>query len=154
MTNDERTNLALVLKHKEEVVVAMAKFAAEISYRAGVHDNSKFSADEFDINSEHVQHFNKYDFDTAEEKNLRELVGPAIIAHRKRNRHHPEHFENGIDGMNLIDLLEMLCDWQSASKRAKGDSLRKGLPILKEKYNISPQLLKIIENTLKDFNMY
>ena len=56
--------------------------------------------------------------------------------------------------MNLIDLLELVSDWRAAATRGPGDSIRKSLPILREKYNISPQLLKILENTLKDFNMF
>jgi hypothetical protein len=132
----------------------LSKFAGELSYRSAVHDNSKFSPEEFDVYAANVQHFNKYVFDTKEERELRERIEPGAVHHRKRNRHHPEHFENGIDDMNLIDVLEMLVDWKSASTRTPGDSLRKGLPILKEKYNISPQLLKILENTAKDFNMY
>ena len=89
-----------------------------------------------------------------EENNLRERLLPASVHHRKKNRHHPEHFENGIDGMNLIDIIEMIVDWRSASDRVPGDSIRKSLPILEERYKISPQLLKIIENTLEDFKMY
>jgi len=154
MTDKELLNLELILKHKEQIAVLLAKFAAELTYRSAVHDNSKFSPDEFDVHSDNVNHFNKYLFDTKEEKELKERLMPAGILHRKRNRHHPEHFEDGIDGMNLIDILEMLCDWKSASTRVSGDSLRKGLPILKNKYNISPQLLKILENTARDFNMY
>ena len=154
MTDKEQLNLMLILKHKEEITQLMSKFAAEISYRSGIHDNSKFSPEEFDVYSSNVQDFNKYDFDSEEEKRLRERVYPAAKAHQKRNRHHPEHFKNGIDDMNLIDLLEMICDWKSASSRAPGDSLRKGLPILKEKYKISPQLYQILTNTIKDFNMY
>ena len=33
--------------------------------------------------------------------------------HYANNRHHPEHFKNGIEDMNLIDIIEMLCDWLS-----------------------------------------
>jgi len=44
---------------------------------------------------------------------------PAIEHHYKNNRHHPEHFNNGIDEMNLVDLIELLCDWKAASERNK-----------------------------------
>ena len=154
MTDKEKLTVKLTLQHKENIATLLAKFAAELTYRSAVHDNSKFFPDEFDILSDNVCDFNKYLFDTKEEQDLRERLLPASILHRKRNRHHPEHFENGIDGMNIIDLLEMLCDWKSASTRVSGDSLRKGLPILKKKYNISSQLLKILENTARDFMMY
>jgi hypothetical protein len=154
MTNDEQRTLYLIVKHKESIAIWLAKFCAELAYRNATHDNSKYSEEEFGIQAACVDDFEKYEFNSPEELKLREKLLPGTTIHRKRNRHHPEHFENGIDGMNLIDLLEMIGDWKSASERVKGDSLRKSVPILKEKYNISPQLLKIIENTLKDFNMY
>lgn len=35
----------------------------------------------------------------------------AILDHHYQNNdHHPEHFELGINGMNLLQLLEMLAD--------------------------------------------
>jgi hypothetical protein len=37
-------------------------------------------------------------------------MAPALKHHYENNRHHPEHFKNNIDDMNLIDLIEMLCD--------------------------------------------
>lgn len=154
MTEKDEKCARLITAHKESIAKYLAKFCAEISFRSSIHDDSKFRKDEFEVYSDNVEEFNKYSWDSPEERRLREKLTPAGVIHRKRNRHHPEYFENGIDGMNLIDLLEMLCDWRSAAERGPGDSIRKNLPTLQEKYNISPQLLKLLENTLKDFNMY
>ena len=33
------------------------------------------------------------------------------------NAHHPEHYPNGVDGMSLFDLIEMLMDWKAAGER-------------------------------------
>jgi hypothetical protein len=27
------------------------------------------------------------------------------------NRHHPEHYSDGVSAMTLVDVIEMLCDW-------------------------------------------
>ena len=35
----------------------------------------------------------------------------------EQNRHHPEYYEDGIAGMTLVDLEEMLSDWEAASHR-------------------------------------
>jgi len=42
---------------------------------------------------------------------------PALEHHYALYRHHPEHFQNGIDDMNLIDLVEMFADWKASSER-------------------------------------
>ena len=154
MTDKEEKALGLTLKHKELIAKYMAKFSAEVTFRAAIHDDSKFRRDEFEAYAECADEFDQHPFNSQEERALREKLYPAMSLHKQRNRHHPEHFENGMTGMNLIDLLEMLCDWKSASERTPGDSIRTALPILKEKYNISPQLMNVLTNTIRDFNMY
>lgn len=60
-----------------------------------------------------------------------------------------------VKDMNLIDLLEMLCDWKAATQNHPenpGD-LTKSIRILGEKYKISPQLAQIIYNTARDYGM-
>ena len=44
---------------------------------------------------------------------------PAIDHHYANNRHHPEHWPNGINDMTLMDLIEMLADWKAATARNK-----------------------------------
>lgn len=31
-------------------------------------------------------------------------------------RHHPQHFRDGVAGMNLVDLVVMLADWKAATR--------------------------------------
>jgi hypothetical protein len=49
--------------------------------------------------------------------------------------------------MNLIDLVEMLCDWKAASERHNDGNIRKSIEINASRFTISPQLVKILENT-------
>ena len=35
---------------------------------------------------------------------------PVIDHHYAANDHHPEHYPNGVNGMTLMALVEMLCD--------------------------------------------
>lgn len=72
---------------------------------------------------------------------------PTIDLHYKRNSHHPEHYANGIDGMCLLDLVEMLCDWRAATQRHADGDLRKSLVINQERFKMSPQLVSILKNT-------
>ena len=153
MTNREKL-IEMMLGHKDFVARMMAKFSAELAYRAAIHDESKFRPAEFDVFEKLVPHFGKFEYGTPEWEEVNQQLREATAIHHAKNRHHPEHFENGIDDMNLIDLVEMLADWKAASTRSPKDHIRKSMPKLQERYGISPQLLKILENTLKDFKMY
>lgn len=53
----------------------------------------------------------------------------------------------GLDGMDLLDVLEMLCDWKAAGERHADGSLAKSLEVNRERFGISPQLEKIMRNT-------
>ena len=68
----------------------------------------------------------------------------------RSNSHHPEHYENGIYGMDLIDLVEMICDWKAASLRHADGNIMKSLEINKERFNIDEQLFQILVNTVNN----
>jgi hypothetical protein len=69
-----------------------------------------------------------------------------VVAGRVRP-HGPVHF---LSQMNLIEILEMVCDWIGASQRngSKTD-IYKGLEINKERFKINDQLFSIIMNTVE-----
>lgn len=61
------------------------------------------------------------------------------------------HYLNSyISDMNLIDVLEMLCDWRAAGERNKNGNIKKSIEVNAERYGLSPQLRKILENTARD----
>lgn len=74
----------------------------------------------------------------------------TIRQHHSVNSHHPEFYENGMDGMDLIDLLEMICDWIAATKRTANGDPMKSLEHNTTRHNISPQLKSILANTIKN----
>jgi len=79
---------------------------------------------------------------------LREMK-PAIKHHYDWNSHHPEHYSDGISGMSLIDLVEMLCDWKAASLRHPGDNgPRESMDHNQERFGFSDELKSILINTL------
>jgi len=76
---------------------------------------------------------------------------PAIQHHYKANSHHPEFYENGVDGMSLFDVLEMLLDWKAATERMKdGGDIRASLTINRDRFKLSPQLESILANTIRE----
>ena len=138
-----------LLDHKRRVAEYMQIIANELFQRAAVHDNSKFSEEEFELYDALFPELQKYAFGSDELKAVYAKLGPALEHHFKVNRHHPEYFENGINGMNLIDVIEMVCDWLAASHRSK-TGIAKGLEINKTKFGIDEQLSEIIAHTIAE----
>lgn len=123
--------------------------------RGNRHDDSKYEDTEFLPYADMIDEFEKHPYGTKERDALYESIKPAVEHHHKHNRHHPEYHAEGIDGMNLVDLLEMLADWKSATQNhpeTPGD-LKKSIELASKKYKISPQLTKILYNTAIDFKM-
>ncbi len=52
--------------------------------------------------------------------------------------------------MTLLDMLEMLADWRAAGERNANGNIRKSIDFNARKYNMSPQLVRIFENTVKE----
>lgn len=78
------------------------------------------------------------------------ILGPALDHHYQVNDHHPQHTPNGIAGMSLLGLVEMLADWKAAGERYKDGSITQSLAHNKERFGLSDQLFAILENTVKE----
>jgi hypothetical protein len=124
----------------------------ELSERSRVHDASKTQYPEKAIFDEYTPKLKKSTYGSDEYKGFLEAMGEGLAHHYANNRHHPEHFgENGINGMTLVDLIEMLADWKAATERHEDGSLRRSLMIQEERFGISPQLSEILHNTAEHF---
>lgn len=126
----------------------------DLFQRAIVHDDSKFSPEELEAFEEATPNLKNLTYGSEEYRAELRKIKPAIQHHYQQNRHHPEYFEfeadgiHGIDGMNLVDLIEMVCDWIAAVKRVKDGDIYKSLPINQERFHIDKQLYGIIQNTV------
>lgn len=143
--------LAETHKHVRAVGRNMHLFAMDILHRAEHHDDSKFEEPELSgfAAAQHKLAACEYG-GTEYKKNLEELQ-PILEHHYANNRHHTEHFPNGINGMTLVDLIEMLADWRAATQRNKNGNIRKSLELNAAKYKFSPQLKEIFENTVREY---
>ena len=131
-----RENLTLVVK--------------DLIDRGNSHDQSKLESPELEIFGDHSEELGKLEYGSKEYTENLELIKPAIDHHYSKNRHHPEHWPNGLNDMTLIDLIEMICDWKAATQRNKNGNIRKSIEFNAERYKISPQLRKIFENTVRE----
>jgi len=137
-----------LVDHKQRVAGYMQLIANDLFRRATIHDNSKFSPEEFEAYEEAFPELQQYAYGTEEFKAALQKIKPSIQHHYEANDHHPEHFEMGISQMHLIQVVEMLCDWLAASERSQTNFLQ-GLEMNKERFGIDDQLFEIIKNTVK-----
>ena len=142
--------LAETLKHIKRVNYFLTLCGAEIVKRGLIHDDSKLEEPELTGFAVNTDKLSKVEYGSKEYRQMLEDLKPTIQHHYANNRHHTEHWPNGINDMNLIDVLEMLCDWRAAGERNKNGNIKKSIEVNAEKYNISPQLRKILENTARD----
>lgn len=143
--------IAETYKHIKKVRSYLDRFIQELLHRGENHDNSKFEEPELSIFAENTSKLKDTEYGSEKYKQLLEEVKPAIVHHYSKNRHHPEHWVNGVNDMTLIDLLEMLADWKAATERNKDGNIRKSIEINAQKYNMSPQLKMIFENTVREY---
>lgn len=125
--------------------------AEKLQHRGRVHDESKLEEPEKSTFDACTGKLKAMAYGSDEYKAALEELKPALDHHYKANSHHPEHFENGVDGMNLFDVIEMLLDWKAATERMKdGGDIRKSLEINTKRFNLSPQLKSILANTISE----
>jgi len=80
-------------------------------------------------------------------------MGVGLQHHYENNSHHPEHFVNGITGMSLLDLLEMLCDWKAASLRHTDGDILRSIELNQARYHYSNELKSFLINTVREMKM-
>jgi hypothetical protein len=64
---------------------------------------------------------------------------------------HYSQFQIRIDisQMNIIDVIEMFCDWRAATLRHADGDINKSIDINQNRFNISDQLSEIFRNTVE-----
>ncbi len=137
-----------LVDHKQRVAGYMQSIANDLFRRAAIHDNSKFGPEEFEAYDEAFPELQKYAYGSPELKAVYQKIKPALKHHFEANDHHPEHFEQGVNEMSLVQVIEMVCDWLAASERSQTD-FKQGLQINRERFHIDDQLFEIIRNTVK-----
>lgn len=145
------THIDDVLDHKSKVGGYMTIFNMALMKRAIEHDFSKFKQGEIEHFEEVNDALQGLTYGSDEYKASLKKIKPAIDHHYEVNSHHPEHFPNGIEGMDLLDIVEMVCDWCGAVKRHADGDIYESLEINKERFNIDDQLYSIIKNTVDLF---
>lgn len=117
------------------------------------------------VNSHHPEHFEEYVCPNCGERHsvkLGNLPEPGYPDADYRwcikcyEGKYPGVFEtamvkrSGINGMSLLDLLEMVCDWKAATMRHADGNIVRSLEINQKRFDMTPQLAGIIRNTIAE----
>jgi hypothetical protein len=137
-----------VIEHKTKVGYWLRRFAQRLERRAATHDDSKINDPiEKAMFDRWTPEIRNTTFGTDEYKQALDGMGEGVKRHYQANRHHPEHYENGVNGMTLIDVMEMLTDWMAV---AQSKNTRVDLKHAAERFGLSDQLVRIMINTLRE----
>ncbi|RHW31967.1 DUF5662 family protein [Oceanobacillus profundus] len=137
------------LKHIDEVRNAIQAAIKELECRAKYHDQSKLEEPELSIFAEYGPRLKETTYGSDEYKNNLKEMNKALQHHYENNTHHPEYYENGVSGMDIFDVIEMLCDWVAACKRHDDGDVMRSLEINKNRFNLDNQLYQIFKNTFE-----
>lgn len=146
MTYDSRPD---TYQHITEVRSLLLASATALMLRAHVHDMSKLSSPEVEVFDEYSPKLRELTYGSDEYKQALKEMGAALQHHYANNRHHPEHFDEGIAGMNLFDLLEMLCDWIAATMRHENGDIYRSIEQNAERFGYDDIFEQIFRNTVE-----
>ena len=138
------------LAHIRRVDELLHDMAAAVLDRVGKHDTSKLEPPEKAMYDEFTPKLRESTYGSDEYKGFLADMGAALQHHYQANRHHPEHFPDGVAGMTLIDLVEMLADWKAAGERHATGNMADSLAIQRKRFGLSDQLHSILTNTARE----
>ena len=120
-------------KHIDKVRKYIRFFTDKLTSRGENHDASKMESPEVELFAEHTERLAEIEYGSDEYKKELEELQPALEHHYAVNRHHPQHFPNGINDMNIIDIVELIADWKASSERYNNGNLLKSIELNGEK---------------------
>lgn len=136
--------------HISRVRKHLSVFISLLRQRAISHDSSKLKSPEFEMWCE-MDKEPRYAYGTEKYKAKIKKWQYLFKLHYKQNRHHPEHFEFGINGMTLVDLIEMLCDWLGYKDTLSVTEAVSLIEKQMKRFNFTEELQDIMINTLIEY---
>ena len=139
--------------HINRVQQLMLAMIITLTERLVGHDQSKLKSPEVEVFTVYTPRLKGMKYDPTPGSEYSKCLGEMQVAlkhHYKHNSHHPQYYDHGIAGMDLLDLMEMLCDWKAAGERHEdGGDLERSIVQNTQRFAIDQQLKSILENTAR-----
>jgi hypothetical protein len=139
-------------QHIDEVRYIMLEVQRDLTQRYYNHDKSKLESPELEIFNEYSPKLRDTTYGSDEYKQFLKEMGVGLTHHYEHNDHHPEHFPGGIEDMNLVQLMEMLCDWKAATLRHADGDLARSIEQNAERFGYGNKMKKLLYNTALYFD--
>lgn len=139
-----------ILKHRENVKSRLLFLADELYQRAYHHDDSKLQTPEIGWLIE-MDKEPRYPYGSPEYFDKMRRWDKFFRHHYKSNRHHPDHFQDGISGMNLADLCEYIVDIISYFEELHVGEALDTVNKQADRFGLDEQLIQILKNTLMEY---
>lgn len=136
--------------HIERVQGLMFKMIGNLHTRRREHDMSKLMEPEKSVFDRETQSLRQLEYGSEEYKQSLARMKVALDHHYAHNSHHPDHFKNGMAGMSLLDLVEMLADWKAATERHETGDITKSIDMNAERFGYDDMLRSIFHNTVRE----
>jgi hypothetical protein len=139
------------MAHKRNIENVLGVLIEELKIRMDTHDNSKLVEPELSCYDKYIPMLQKTKYGTSEYFKVKKAMEEEGLKHHfAENRHHPEHWNNDISRMTLVDLVEMFADHYAASLKSDTGFIS-GETTNAERYKYPDTLLKIFLNTYKEY---
>jgi len=145
-TDDTRAHILLVGEIMDVIIDGLID-------RQSNHDASKLLEPEKSAFDELTPLLANTTYGSDEYKANMDKMRPAIDHHQQSNRHHPEYHEKGIEGMTLVDVVEMIADWCAATQRHKDGDIFRSIQVNRKRFGYSGELEAILLNTVKQYGL-
>lgn len=148
---DKFETMVQTYEHKQNVSKFISFILHDLIIRSIYHDDSKLESPEVEIFTEYTPKLANSTYGSDEYKQFRKEMKPALDHHYANNSHHPEHYDNGIKDMDLVDLIEMICDWKAATLRHNDGDIYKSIELNQKRFGYSDELKQIFKNTVDGY---
>ena len=138
------------LTHQKRVEHFINIIMCELAERCRCHDDSKLKYPEKEIFDKYTPKLKNLPYGSTEYYDTLKNMKVALDHHYENNRHHPEHFEDGIQDMTLVDLIEMFCDWTASCERTENGNIFESINTNQSRFNFSDDLKRIFINTASE----
>lgn len=134
-------------QHMRQVRWRIYEVITQFHHRAFQHDRSKLEAPEKAFFDEYTPKLKEIEYGSPEYNDCLNGMSEALVHHYEVNDHHPEHFDGGIHDMDLIQLIEMLCDWKAATLRHENGDLGRSIAQNAKRFDMSEDMEQLLLRT-------